>query len=149
MAKKRRAERGKADTENVSHSKDGKQMVEARQPEHEVLDEQAPSCDPNAERQHSEQATEASSDPKRKRLGAARGVSSLHKVVVKKAQGRRFKITYNQFGDPIGNTRCTLQSYIGHLARTMIPIDVECWPRVDHELKEKLWLDVMVIISNN
>ena len=81
----------------------------------------------------------------KKRLGASRGVSSLHNVLVKKAHGKRFRVQYNQFGEPVGDTRCTLQSYIGHLARTMIPIDIDSWPRVDRELKEKLWLDVKVI----
>ncbi|XP_074367777.1 uncharacterized protein LOC141708178 isoform X1 [Apium graveolens] len=82
------------------------------------------------------------SESAKKRLGGARGVSALHKVVVKKARGKKFKVRYNNFGVPIGNTRPTLQSYIGMLAGTMIPIDTENWPKVDCDLKAKLWDDV-------
>ncbi|KAL8147496.1 hypothetical protein AgCh_004988 [Apium graveolens] len=34
------------------------------------------------------------------------------------------------------------ESYIGHLERTMIPIDIDSWPNMDQELKDKLWLDI-------
>ena len=120
-------------------SKDGKQIVEVREPALELADQAAEGAS-----QQATKGTEGTSDF-RKRLGASRGVSSLHKVVVKKAQGKRFRVQYNQFGEPVGDTRCTLQSYIGHLARTMIPIDIDSWPHVDRELKEKLWLDFKVI----
>ena len=90
------------------------------------------------------EATVTSTESAKKRLGAARGVSALHKVLVKKAQGKKIKIRYNELGEPIGDTRATLQSYIGMVARNMIPIDIPSWPEVDTELKEKLWLDVQV-----
>lgn len=48
------------------------------------------------------------------------------------------------YGEPVGDTRQKLQSYIGMLARTMIPIDIESWPKVDRELKNNLWTDVEV-----
>lgn len=95
--------------------------------------------------QQATEGTEGTSDSKKKKAGSFERCFISHKVVVKKAQGKRFRVQYNQFGEPVGDTRCTLQSYIGHLARTMIPIDIDSWPRVDRELKEKLWLDVKVI----
>ena len=48
----------------------------------------------------------------------------MHKVVAKKAKGKKYKIRYNKLGVPIGETRPTLQSYIGMLARNMIPFDI-------------------------
>lgn len=68
----------------------------------------------------------------------------MHKVVMKKAQGKKFKVRYNRIGIPIGDTRHTLQSYVGMLARTMVPIDVSSWPKVDPVLKAKLWSDIQV-----
>ncbi|XP_074346995.1 uncharacterized protein LOC141685814 [Apium graveolens] len=97
---------------------------------------------PQYQTQSSCEETMTTSESAKKRLGGARGVSALHKVVVKKARGKKFKVRYNDFGVPIGNTRPTLQSYIGMLARTMIPIDTENWPKVDCDLKAKLWDDV-------
>lgn len=90
------------------------------------------------------QATLTSSESTKKRLGAARGVSALHKVLVQKSKGKKYKVLYNQAGEPIGDTRPVLQSYIGMVARTMIPIDISSWPKVDSELKDKLWIDVEV-----
>lgn len=48
------------------------------------------------------------------------------------------------YGEPERDTRHTLQSYIGMLARTMIPIDIASWPKVEREVKENLWIDVQV-----
>lgn len=81
------------------------------------------------------------SESTKKRLGAARGVSTIHKVVVKKARGKKYKVRYNECGVPIGTTRKTLQSYIGMLARTMIPINISNWPGVNPDLKTKLWCE--------
>lgn len=88
--------------------------------------------------------TVTSSESAKKRHGAARGVSTMYKVVAKKVQGKKSKVICNEHGVPIGQTRHTLQSYVGMLARSMIPIDIPNWPSVDPELKEKLWLDIQV-----
>lgn len=90
------------------------------------------------------EATLTSTESSKKRYGGSRGPAAMYKVVVKKAQGKQFKIRYNELGVPIGSTRHTLQSYIGMLARNMIPIDVPSWPNVDPELKSKLWVDIQV-----
>ena len=69
----------------------------------------------------------------------------MYKVIVKKARGKKVKVTANEWGIPNGETRARLQSYIGMLARTTIPIDIPTWPNVDPELKSKLWLDLQVL----
>ncbi|KAL8094306.1 hypothetical protein AgCh_036000 [Apium graveolens] len=137
MAKKQRTIESKSKKVNDS-SKDAKRMVpEVRESEQAPSDQEVKErCDQKVEK-YCDQDGQA---PTKRRLGAARGVSSLKKVLVRKAQVKRFKIRYNEFGVPVGDTRCTLQSYIGHLARTMIPIDIESWPKVDRELKDKLCL---------
>ncbi|PRQ17594.1 putative Ulp1 protease family catalytic domain, putative transposase, Ptta/En/Spm, plant [Rosa chinensis] len=71
-----------------------------------------------------------------------RNVVALYKVLVKKALGKKFKVSYTETGNPNGRIRHTLQSYIGMLARTKVPINIVSWPEVDGDLKDKLWLDV-------
>lgn len=68
----------------------------------------------------------------------------MYKVVTKKAQDKKFKVRCTMYGEPVRETRHNLQSYIGMLARTIIRTDIPNWPKVDHELKENLWLDVQV-----
>lgn len=68
----------------------------------------------------------------------------MYKVVVKKAQGKKLKVWTNMYGEPVGDTRQKLQSYIGMLARTMILIDIESWPKADREFQNNLWTDVEV-----
>lgn len=75
-----------------------------------------------------------------------RGVTVMNNVILKKARGKKIKVCCNPHGTPFGPTRKTLQSYIGTLARTMVPIDVSTWPNVDKDLKERIWEDVEVII---
>lgn len=76
--------------------------------------------------------------------GSKRSVCAMHKVLMKKAQGKKFKVRYNNVGIPVGETRHTLQSYIGMLARTTVPINISKWPSVPREFKEKIWDDIEV-----
>lgn len=63
MAKKQGTKKTTDESKNGS-SKDGKQIVEVREPQQELV-QQAPT-DSDAERQHSEQVTEGTSDCKKK-----------------------------------------------------------------------------------
>ncbi|KAL8092030.1 hypothetical protein AgCh_034347 [Apium graveolens] len=62
--------------------------------------------------------------------------------VMKRAQGKKFKIRYNKLGIPMGDERHKLQSYLGMLARIMVPIDIPSWTEVDLNLKAKIWDDI-------
>ena len=73
-----------------------------------------------------------------------RGVTAMSVVILKKARGKKIKVSCTPHGTPNGPTRKTLQSYIGTLARTMVPINVSSWPNVDKDLKESIWEDVEV-----
>lgn len=61
---------------------------------------------------------------------------------MKKAMGKKFKVTYNTSCNPNRLIRHTLQGYIGMLARTMVPINVKGWPDVDDDLKERIWEEI-------
>lgn len=73
-----------------------------------------------------------------------RGVTAMNEVILKKARGKKIKVSCTPHGTPNGPTRQILQSYIGTLARTMVPINVSSWPNVDKDLKESIWEDVEV-----
>lgn len=75
---------------------------------------------------------------------AKRSVTAMHQIILKKALGKKIKVSCTRHGTPNGPTRAPLQSYIGTLARTMVPIDISSWPSVDPDLKERIWEDVEV-----
>lgn len=83
-------------------------------------------------------------ESKKQKSGVVRGVCAMHKVVMKKAKGKKLKIRYDKKGRPIGDNRHALASYVGMSARNLVPIDVPSWPKVDPELKAKLWDDIEV-----
>lgn len=91
------------------------------------------------------QATVNTTESQRKKSGGPRGVCAMYKVLSRKSRGKKLKITYNERGVPNGMNRAKLQSYIGMLARNMVPIDLPSWPKVDSELKDKIWNDVQVV----
>ena len=66
---------------------------------------------------------------------------------MKKVRGKKSKVTCDEWGIPNGETRARLQSYIGMLARTTVPIDIVSWPVVDPELKSKIWLEIQVLYN--
>lgn len=72
----------------------------------------------------SAQATITTTESKQRKYGGVRSVCVMHKVVLKKAQGKKFKITCNALGVLEGDNRKKLQSYIGMLG-TMVPIDIQ------------------------
>lgn len=117
------------------------------------MEESAPELqtDPNAPQdivspqQTAPQPTETSTQSTKIRTsGAARSVCTMHKVVMKKVRGEKLKVRFNRARVAVGDSRHKLQSYLGMLERTMVPIDIPSWPKVDPELKEKLWNDLEV-----
>jgi hypothetical protein len=78
------------------------------------------------------------------RVRGKRGASQMYKVLVKKAVNKKVRVRYNSRGNPCGETRPNLQSYIGMLARKMVPINIDSWTKVPGDLKEKLWQDIQV-----
>lgn len=106
--------------------------------------EEVKASEPHSE---STQATITTTESVKRKSGGPRSVCAMYKVVKKKALGKKIKVTYNELGVPNGSTRHTLQSYVGMIARSMVPIDIESWPHVSSELKQKLWTDVQVIYN--
>ena len=125
----------------VQFHEDSKKLDEASDKRLELATE------PQGENVNSMEETDATvttSETAKKKRGGARGVSAMYKVVVRKALGKKTKISCNAHGVPTRDTRHNLQSYTGMLARRMVPIDYPNWSKVPDELKEKIWIDVKV-----
>ncbi|XP_058201697.1 uncharacterized protein LOC131316371 isoform X2 [Rhododendron vialii] len=67
-----------------------------------------------------------------------RGSTFLPDVIKDRSSGVRKVVKYNKRGQAIGETRAKYSSYLGVLARTMVPID-RTWKKVSDENKEMLW----------
>ena len=67
--------------------------------------------------------------------------------IAKKSSGVKIDIQYNDDGEGVGEGYVQLVSYLGVLARTMVPIYHTNWRVVLVELKEKLW-DCIKVYSN-
>lgn len=76
-----------------------------------------------------------------------RGINTMHRIVRRKLLGVRKNVEYNEKGQPHGKAAKEMQSYIGVLARTKIPITIPSWKKVDAETKNKLWESVEVCQS--
>lgn len=139
MAPKKQKKTKKADSDNVTTK-----QLEIEVKALETHDSQtAQASEP--QQANSEQPTVTTTDTVRTKSGGKRGVCAMYKVVVKKARGKKTKVTFNEWEIPHGETRAQLQSYIGMLVRTMIPIVIASWPNVDTELKSKLWINILVL----
>lgn len=82
-------------------------------------------------------------EPKAKKR-TSRGPTLLTKVVIARANGVVKPITYNDLGQSIGDTNSEMQSYVGVVVRSTVPIEIENWRSVSTELKEKVWDQIKV-----
>lgn len=143
-AKKQKRSLSKKDNGNSEVNKELE--IEVQHSEAEVTtapNESTPVSEAPNESESGKQTVTAADSVQNKCRGK-RSVCAMHKVIVRKSRGKKFKVTCNEFGAPNGETRKKLQSYIGMLARTMIPIDIPSWPQVDSTLKSKIWIDIQV-----
>ncbi|KAG6538087.1 hypothetical protein ZIOFF_003190 [Zingiber officinale] len=72
-----------------------------------------------------------------------RGPTSMCKLTAAARWGKKAKIDYDDMGRPLYNANGkALQSYIGCVARTMVPINIKSWPTVPENIKQKLWEEI-------
>lgn len=134
MAPKKQKKTQKADTTVTTNETGAKEDTKAN-------DNQ------ESQQQESENPTVTTNETGARKSGRKRGVCAMYKVIVKKTRGKKTKVACDEWGIPNGETRARLQSYIGMLARTTVPIDIGSWPVVDPELKSKIWLDIQVLYN--
>ena len=70
-----------------------------------------------------------------------------HMIIKNRSKGVKLSVKYNLDGIFIGESAVHLTSYLGVLARTMVPIRYKTWHVVPKQLKDKLWDSIEVTIS--
>ncbi|KAI5336118.1 hypothetical protein L3X38_026252 [Prunus dulcis] len=68
-----------------------------------------------------------------------RGMSTMPRVVKKKLQKLRPIVEYNKRGKGIGQAHSEMQSYIGVLARSRVPLVDKKWSQIPKDVKEQIW----------
>ncbi|KAI5350680.1 hypothetical protein L3X38_003571 [Prunus dulcis] len=68
-----------------------------------------------------------------------RGMSTMPRVVKSKLQKLRPIVEYNKRGKGIGQAHSEMQSYIGVLARSRVPLVDKKWSEIPKDIKEQIW----------
>ncbi|KAI5343318.1 hypothetical protein L3X38_011194 [Prunus dulcis] len=68
-----------------------------------------------------------------------RGMSTMPRVVKRKLQKLRPIVEYNKRGKGIGQAHSEMQSYIGVLARSRVPLVDKKWSQIPKDVKEQIW----------
>ncbi|KAI5343636.1 hypothetical protein L3X38_011512 [Prunus dulcis] len=71
-----------------------------------------------------------------------RGMSTMPRVVKRKLQKLRPIVEYNKRGKGIGQAHSEMQSYIGVLARSRVPLVDKKWSQIPKDIKEQIWAAV-------
>ena len=73
-----------------------------------------------------------------------RGMTRKSMIIKNRSKRIKLLIKYNQDGIYVGDSFVHLTSYLGVLARTMVPIRYRDWQDVPIPLKDKLWDSIEV-----
>ncbi|KAI5343172.1 hypothetical protein L3X38_011048 [Prunus dulcis] len=68
-----------------------------------------------------------------------RGMSTMPRVVKRKLQKVRPIVEYNKMGKGIGQAHIEMQSYIGVLACSRVPLVDKKWSQIPKDVKEQIW----------
>ncbi|KAI5351557.1 hypothetical protein L3X38_004448 [Prunus dulcis] len=85
-----------------------------------------------------------------KELGmSGRGMSTMPRVVKRKLQKLRPIVEYNKRGKGIGQAHSEMQSYIGVLARSRVPLVDMKWAQIPKDIKEQIWeaVDIAFVVG--
>ncbi|KAI5341986.1 hypothetical protein L3X38_009861 [Prunus dulcis] len=70
---------------------------------------------------------------------SGRGMSTMPRVVKRQLQKLRPIVEYNKRGKGIGQAHSEMQSYIGVLARSRVPLVDMKWSQIPKDIKEQIW----------
>ncbi|KAI5350199.1 hypothetical protein L3X38_003090 [Prunus dulcis] len=70
---------------------------------------------------------------------SGRGMSTMPRVVKRKLQKLRPIVEYNKRGKGIGQAHSEMQSYIGVLARSRVPLVDMKWAQIPKDIKGQIW----------
>ncbi|CAL9025276.1 unnamed protein product, partial [Prunus brigantina] len=77
------------------------------------------------------------------------GINTMPRVVKRKLQKIKPVIEYNKRGKPYGPAHTEMQSYIGVLARSRVPIVDKKWTEIPKDVKEQFWeaIDMAYVVG--
>ncbi|KAI5352141.1 hypothetical protein L3X38_005032 [Prunus dulcis] len=80
---------------------------------------------------------------------SGRGMSTMPRVVKRKLQKLRPIVEYNKMGKGIGQAHSEMQSYIGVLARSRVPLVDMKWAQIPKDIKEQIWeaVDIAFVVG--
>ncbi|KAI5348934.1 hypothetical protein L3X38_001821 [Prunus dulcis] len=80
---------------------------------------------------------------------SGRGMSTMPRVVKRKLQKLRLIVEYNKRGKGIGQAHSEMQSYIGVLARSRVPLVDMKWAQIPKDIKEQIWeaVDIAFVVG--
>ncbi|CAL8137573.1 unnamed protein product [Prunus armeniaca] len=70
---------------------------------------------------------------------SGRGMSTMPRVVKRKLQKIKPVVEYNKMGKGCGPAHTEMQSYIGVLARSRVPLVDKKWAEIPSNIKEQIW----------
>ncbi|CAL9025015.1 unnamed protein product [Prunus brigantina] len=70
---------------------------------------------------------------------SGRGISTMPRVVKRKYQKIKPVVEYNKRGKGCGPAHTEMQSYIGVLARSRVPLVDKKWAEIPKDIKEQIW----------
>ncbi|RVW72464.1 hypothetical protein CK203_060492 [Vitis vinifera] len=76
-----------------------------------------------------------------------RGTTRKSMIIRNRNRGIKLVIKYNADGIYVGESSVHLTSYLGVLARTMVPIRYNTWRDVPEQLKDKLWDSIEIAFT--
>ncbi|KAI5335864.1 hypothetical protein L3X38_025998 [Prunus dulcis] len=78
-----------------------------------------------------------------------RGMSTMPRVVKRKLQKLRPIVEYNKRGKGIGQAFSEMQSYIGVLAHSRVPLVDKKWSQIPKDIKEQIWeaVDMAFVVA--
>ncbi|KAG6481183.1 hypothetical protein ZIOFF_057778 [Zingiber officinale] len=72
-----------------------------------------------------------------------RGPTSMCRLIAAARWGKKSTIEYDDIGRPVYNENGkALQSFIGSVVRSMVPINIKSWPTVPKNMKQKVWEEI-------
>ncbi|KAI5324179.1 hypothetical protein L3X38_033252 [Prunus dulcis] len=75
---------------------------------------------------------------------STRGINTMSRVVKRKIQKIKPVVEYNKSGRPHGKATIEMQSYIGVLAHSILPLVDKKWTQLPKDLKEQIWKAVQM-----
>ncbi|KAI5328149.1 hypothetical protein L3X38_027545 [Prunus dulcis] len=81
---------------------------------------------------------------------SGRGMSTMPRVVKRKLQKLRPIVEYNKRGKGIGQAHSEMQSYIGVLACSRVPLVDMKWSQIPKDIKEQIWkaVDMAFVVGH-